>query len=270
MIDGCHVSSPDSLFMIHYLWTCSHRWMYDKSSVGSFVNLWRGYFQEDISMLRHGRSWARAPAQATGSSPAQTSAPPMLVDTSDGCKYMGQSGLAVMPYTRLYSVHLYWWKRQVSHQTWPSGSPHTSKKECRWEIFSRFETHEEGHMKSITAAISGSTNWALVQPKKKRNFKKGDHKTYLLESNIIYFICCQIQKFLSYLVTRFSEWDRNKYFKSHRLSRSDHLSVYLSGWVWTPKIYFWKFLQPKGCFRTFGATLVFDPYLSLNDWNNTS
>ena len=23
-----------------------------------------------------------------------------------------------MPYTRLYCVHLYWWKRQVSHQRW--------------------------------------------------------------------------------------------------------------------------------------------------------
>ena len=37
--------------------------------------------------------------------------------------------LAAMPYTRLYSVHPYWWKRQVSHQLWPSGSQHTSKKE---------------------------------------------------------------------------------------------------------------------------------------------
>ena len=37
-------------------------------------------------------------------------------DTSDGCKYVGQSGSAAMLYTRLYSVHLYWWKRQVLHQ----------------------------------------------------------------------------------------------------------------------------------------------------------
>ena len=25
---------------------------------------------------------------------------------------------SAMPYTRLYSVHCYWWKRQVSHQRW--------------------------------------------------------------------------------------------------------------------------------------------------------
>ena len=72
-----------------------------------------------------------------------------------------------MPYTRLYSVHPYWWKRQVSHQLWPSGSQHASKKECRWDIHSGFETHEEGHMKSKTGAISGSTRWTLVQRKKK-------------------------------------------------------------------------------------------------------
>ena len=30
---------------------------------------------------------------------------------SCGYKYMGQKGLAVMPYRCLYSVHLYWWKR---------------------------------------------------------------------------------------------------------------------------------------------------------------
>ena len=38
---------------------------------------------------------------------AQTSAPPMLVDRSDSYKYVGQSGLAAMLNTRLYSVHLY-------------------------------------------------------------------------------------------------------------------------------------------------------------------
>ena len=64
-------------------------------------------------------------------------------DTSDGYKYVGQSGSTAMPYTRLYSVHLYWWKTQVSHKTWPSGSPHASKKECRREIHSGFETHEK-------------------------------------------------------------------------------------------------------------------------------
>ena len=70
------------------------------------------------AVLQHGRSWVQAPAQAIGSSPGSD-----LDGTndcgymSDGCKYVGQSGLAAMPYTRLYSVHLYWWKRQVSHQT---------------------------------------------------------------------------------------------------------------------------------------------------------
>ena len=48
------------------------------------------------AVLWHSRSWVRALAQAT--------APPMLVDMSDGCKYVEQKGLAAMPYTRLYSV----------------------------------------------------------------------------------------------------------------------------------------------------------------------
>ena len=65
----------------------------------------------------------------------------------------------------LYSVHSYWWKGQVSHQLWPSGSQHASKKECRWEIHSGFETHEEGHTKSKTGAISGCTKWTFVQQK---------------------------------------------------------------------------------------------------------
>ena len=61
-----------------------------------------------------------------------------------------------------------WWKRQVLHQLWPSGSQHTNKKECRQDIHSGFETHEEGHMKSKTGAISGSTKWTLIQTKKKK------------------------------------------------------------------------------------------------------
>ena len=65
-------------------------------------------------------------------------------------------------YTCLYSVHIHWWKRKVLHKMWPSESLHTGKKECRQEIHSGFETHEEGHIKSKTA-ISGSTKWALVQ-----------------------------------------------------------------------------------------------------------
>ena len=77
-----------------------------------------------------------------------------------------------MPYTRLYSVHPYWWERQVLHQMWPSGSQHASKKECRQDIHSGFETHEEGHMKSKTGAISGSTKWTLVQIKKFKKKKK--------------------------------------------------------------------------------------------------
>ena len=57
------------------------------------------------------------------------------------------------------SVHLYWWKRQVSHQMWPSGSLYANKKEYRQEIHSVFETHEEGHTKSKTGALSVSTKW---------------------------------------------------------------------------------------------------------------
>ena len=43
-----------------------------------------------------------------------------------------------------------------------------STKECRQEIQSGLETHEEGHMKSKTGAISDSTKWALLQ----QNFQK--------------------------------------------------------------------------------------------------
>ena len=45
---------------------------------------------------------------------------------------------------------------------------HASKKECRQEINSRFETREEGQIKSKPGTISGSTNLALVQ----QNFLK--------------------------------------------------------------------------------------------------
>ena len=71
------------------------------------------------------------------------------LDTSDIYKYVGQS-------TCLCSVHLYWWKKQVSYQTRSSGSPHASKKECRQEIHTRFQTFEEGHLKYKTEAINGS------------------------------------------------------------------------------------------------------------------
>ena len=91
-----------------------------------------------------------------------------------------------MPYTQLYSVHPYWWKRQVSHQTWPSGWQHASKKECRQDIHSGFETHEEGHTKSKTGVISGSTKWTLVQTK---NFKKKTKKLQLsISVNFLNFL----------------------------------------------------------------------------------
>ena len=54
-----------------------------------------------------------------------------------------------MPYTSLYSVHLYWWKRQVSHQRWIWGihcaqaRKHTSK-----GIHPGFETQGRRHQKS--------------------------------------------------------------------------------------------------------------------------
>ena len=119
-----------------------------------------------------------------------------------------------MPYTRLYSVHPYWWKRQVSHQLWPSGSQHTSKKECRRDIHSGFETHEEGHTKSKTGAISGSTKWTLVQ---RKNFLK--KKPFKL--NFFSFSIC----FLTLINSRLNEaWLYNisvwqsKTDKAHRLA----------------------------------------------------
>ena len=54
----------------------------------------------------------------------------------------------------------------------PSGSQHASKKECRQDIHSGFETHEEGHTKSKTGAISGSTKWTLVQTKHLKKKKR--------------------------------------------------------------------------------------------------
>ena len=51
-----------------------------------------------------------------------------------------------------------------------------SKKECRRDIHSGFETHEEGHTKSKTGAISGSTKWTLVQTK---NLKKNKQTSTL-------------------------------------------------------------------------------------------
>ena len=91
----------------------------------------------------------------------------MLVDMSDGYKYVGQKGSATMPYTCLYSIHHY--KAGVKPDVTPLGSPHASKKECRREIHSAFETHEEGQpdTQSPTGAISGSTKWAF-----NKNFKK--------------------------------------------------------------------------------------------------
>ena len=46
------------------------------------------------------------------------------------------------------------------------------KKECRQDIHSGFEIHEEGHTKSKTGAISGSTKWTLVQTKNLKKTKK--------------------------------------------------------------------------------------------------
>ena len=54
-----------------------------------------------------------------------------------------------------------------------SGSPQARK--SAGEIHSGFEIHEEGHTKSKTGAISGSTKSALVQQKiKKKNYLKLD------------------------------------------------------------------------------------------------
>ena len=73
---------------------------------------------EWLSALCCGTAGRSVRAQAIGfRALAQTSAPPMLVDTSDGYKYVSQSGsVHHAVYTWLHSVHLYLWKRQVSQQ----------------------------------------------------------------------------------------------------------------------------------------------------------
>ena len=146
-------------------WSRSERWRSNGVIVIFIFKPSRKGRVVKCAVLRHCRLWVWVPAQ--------TSVPPMLVDMSDGCKYVGQNGLAAMLYTWLYSVHLYWWKRQVSYQMWPSGSLHTGKKESRREIYSGFETREEGHTKSKIGAISGSTNWAFVQQKLKKKIQDG-------------------------------------------------------------------------------------------------
>ena len=115
---------------------------------------------------QHGRSCVRAPAQAIGLNPGSdlsaTNARGYIWQLQvQGSKWLSCHAV----YTLIYCVHFYWGKRQVSHQMWPLGSLHASKNECRWEIHSGFETREEGHTKSKTGAISGSTNCALVQQK---------------------------------------------------------------------------------------------------------
>ena len=100
---------------------------------------------------------------------------------------------AAMLYTHLYSVHPYWWKRQVLYQMWPSGSQHASKKECRQDIHSGFETHEEGHTKSKTGAISGSTKWTLVQTKIFRKKKICLATTSFIKSKKIFYFSLFIE-----------------------------------------------------------------------------
>ena len=67
----------------------------------------------------------------------------------------------------LLQCNLYWWKRHVSHQTWPLGSLHASKKECRWEIHSRFETHVEGP-KQEQSVVPQNGPWSNKFFKKRR------------------------------------------------------------------------------------------------------
>ena len=67
----------------------------------------------------------------------------------------------------LYSVHSYWWKRQVSHQLWPSGSQHTSKKECRWEIHS----HEVQNKSNQWLHKNGHWSNKKFKKKKKKELK---------------------------------------------------------------------------------------------------
>ena len=79
-----------------------------------------------------------------------------------------------MPYTHLYSVHHYWWKRQwVSHQRWIWGIRCAQvRKHASEGIHPGFETQGRRHQKSKTG-VSVDPQKGLVYYKnlKKKNFK---------------------------------------------------------------------------------------------------
>ena len=130
------------------------------------------------TVLQHFRLWVRAPAQAMGSSLSSDHG------STNACGYIWW--LQVCGSKRL-CCHVIFILIQctpllVEKAGVTLGSPYASKKECRWEIYSGYEAHEEGHTKYKTGAISGFTKWALVQQifKKKKELTNSTDHTHKL------------------------------------------------------------------------------------------
>ena len=92
-----------------------------------------------------------------------------------GCSSNNQQFYVLLCIKSFVSVHPYWWKRQVSHQMWPLGSLHASKKECRREIHLRIwnpwgRTHEVQNRSNqwLHKLGLGPTNNLKKEKKKKK------------------------------------------------------------------------------------------------------
>ena len=97
---------------------------------------------------------------------------PKPVDTSDGCKYVGQSGISNHAvYTLIQCTPLLVEKAGVT----PGMTFRITARKSAGETSTLdLEPDEEGHTKSKTGAISGSTNLALVQQKPRTSHIKAD------------------------------------------------------------------------------------------------
>ena len=79
-----------------------------------------------------------------------------------------------MPYTCLYSVHHYWWKRQVSYQRWIGGIRCAqARKHVSDIIHPGFETQGRCHQKSKTG-VSVAPQKGLVSYKLKKKIRQTD------------------------------------------------------------------------------------------------
>ena len=88
--------------------------------------------------------------------------PPVLVDTSDSCKYVGQSGSAAMLAVK---------RLAGSHQRWIWGTSTQARKHAS-ESTLALKRQDRRHQKSKTRGISGQTKRTCVLQKLKKKKKK--------------------------------------------------------------------------------------------------